>query len=64
MPNYCTIAFLIAFKKIIFVFSFLAVLGLHCCMSFSLVVATRGYIAIVVYGLLIEAASPVVEHEL
>ena len=33
-------------------------------MSFSLVVATRGYIAVVVYGPLIEAASPVVEHEL
>ena len=36
---------------------FLAVLGLHCCMGFSLVVVSGGYPIVVVCGLLIEVAS-------
>ena len=42
----------------------LAVLGLHCCVSFSLDGATRGSIPVVVYRLLLAAAAPVVDHEL
>ena len=55
------------FLKIIlfFIYSFiLAVLGLRCCLGFSLVVAVGGYTLIVVHGLLIAEASLVVEHQL
>ena len=44
--------------------SLLAVLGLHCCAGFSLVVVSRGCSLIVVCGLLIAVVSIVVEHEL
>ena len=43
---------------------FLAVLGLHCCEGFSVVVASGGYFLVVVCGLLIEVASLVAEHGL
>jgi len=36
---------------------FVAVLGLHCCRGFSLIVVSRGYSLVVVNGLLVEAAS-------
>ena len=42
--------------------SLLAVLGLHCCVGFSLVVASRGCSLIAVCGLLIAVVSLVAEH--
>ena len=39
-------------------------LGLHCCLGFSLVAESRGYSPVAVCGLLIAAASLVVEHRL
>ena len=44
--------------------SLLAVLGLHCCAGFSLVVASRGCSLIAVCGLLIAVASLFLEHGL
>ena len=41
--------------------SFLTVLGLHCCVGFSLVVASRGYSLAAVHGLVI-AVDSLVEH--
>ena len=53
------------FFLIIFIyFFFLAVLGLHCCMGFSLVVASGGYSLVAVHGLITAVAFLVVEHEL
>ena len=49
--------------KIIF-YLFLAVLGLHCCIGFSLVVEIRGYCLAAVYEALIAVASLAVEHRL
>ena len=40
---------------------FLAVLGLHCCVGFSLVVASGDYCLVVVLGLLIAVASLLAE---
>ena len=40
---------------------FLAVLGLHCCVGFSLVAASEGYWLVAVLGLLTAAASPAVK---
>ena len=42
----------------------LGVLDVYCCIGFSLVVGTRGYPLVVVFGLLIVVASLVVEHGL
>ena len=42
--------------------SLLAVLGLHCCMGFSLVVVSRGYSLVAMHGLLPAVASLVVQH--
>ena len=42
----------------------MAVLGLHCCTGFSLVVVSRGYTVVAVSRLLIAVASLVAEHEL
>ena len=41
---------------------FLAVLGLCCCVGFSLVSASQGYPLVSVLGLLIAVATPVAEH--
>ena len=38
--------------------------SLHCCMSFSLVVASGGYSLVAVRSLLVPMASPVAEHGL
>ena len=46
---------------VIFIYLFLAVLGLHCCAGFSLVVASGGYPLVVAHGLLV--ASLVLEHD-
>ena len=51
----------------IFIFKlkkFLAVLGLCCCVGFSLVVASGGYFLVVVCRLLIVVASLIAEHRL
>ena len=40
-----------------FIYLFLAVLHLHCCVDFSLVVASGGYSLLAMYGLLIAVAS-------
>ena len=42
---------------------FLVVLGLHCCVGLSLVVAGDGYSLVVVCRLLTVVASLIVEHE-
>ena len=39
-------------------------LGLHCCVGFSLVVVSKGYSVVVVHGLLIAVVSLVVEYGL
>ena len=51
-----TIALNIYFK-ILFLYLFWAVLGLHCCMGFPLVKVSRGYSLVVVCGLLTVVAS-------
>ena len=43
---------------------FVAVLGLHCCLGFYLVVGSEGYSLVVLGKLLIVVASFVVEHGL
>ena len=43
---------------------FLAVLGLHCCIGFSLVAASRGYSLTVLHRLLTAVTSRVAEHGL
>ena len=48
----------------LFTYLFLAVLGLHCCTGFSLVVVSGGYSPAGVHGLFIVVASLVVEHGL
>ena len=42
----------------------LAVVGLCCCIGFSLAVARRSYFLVVVHGLLITVASLIAEHVL
>ena len=42
----------------------LVVLGLPCCVGFSLAVASGGYSLVAVHGLLIAVASLAVEHRL
>ena len=52
------------FKNTLFMYLFLAVLGLHCYEGFSLTVASRGYSLVRVCGLLTEVASLVAKHRL
>ena len=47
-----------------FMYLFMAVLGLCCCMGFSLVVANGAYPLVAVCGLLIVVASLIAEHGL
>ena len=49
--------------SILFIY-LLAVLGLHCCMGFSLAVVSRGYSVFVVCGFLIVLASFIMDHGL
>ena len=49
---------------ILFIYLLLAVLGLHCCEGFSLVVVSGDYSLVSVHELLIAVASPVVEYRL
>ena len=48
--------------KVIYLFS--AVLDLHCCVGFSVIVVSRGYSLAAVHRLLIVVASLVAEHRL
>ena len=50
------------FLKIIFIYLFVAMPGLRCCMGFSLVAASGGYFLVVVRGLLTGVASPIENH--
>ena len=51
------------YLKIVYIYYlFSTVLGLSCCVGFSIVVASGGYSQFVVQGLLIAVASLVVEH--
>ena len=52
-----TIALNIYLNFFLFIYLFWAVLGLHCCMGFSLVSESVGYSLVAVCGLLIEVAS-------
>ena len=52
------------FYDFIFIYLFLAVLGLCRCIGFSLVVASGGYSLVVMCRLLIAVASFVAEHRL
>ena len=64
LPDLCIWA-LVLFCFLIYVWLFiLALLGLHCCTDFSLVVVSGRWSAAVVRGLLIAAASLVVERRL
>ena len=47
---------------ILFIYLYLAVLGLRCSTGFSLVAVSRGYSIVVVRGLLTARASLIVEH--
>ena len=50
------------FLNFLFIYLFLATLGLHCCMGFSPVAVSQGYSLAVVPRLLIAVASLVAEH--
>ena len=52
------------YLKDLFIYLFLAELGLFCCVGFSLVAESGDYSLVLVHGLLIAAASPVSEHKL
>ena len=67
MPNLQESSFLRSLINLIYnfiLFIYLAVLGLHCCVDFSLVVASNSYCLVVVHELLIAVASFVVDHRL
>ena len=49
--------YIIIILKIIFFYLFVAVLGLGCCVGFSLVAGSRGYSLAAVHGLVIAVAS-------
>ena len=50
-------SFVFFFLRFLFINLFLAVLGLHCCVDFSLVVVNRGYFPVVVCRLLTVVTS-------
>ena len=52
------------FKKNYVIYLFLAVLGLHCCMGFSLAVAGGGYSLVAVHVFFIVVSCLVAEHRL
>ena len=54
------------FKKkiVLFIYLFLTVLGLHCCVGFSLVAVSGGYSLVAAHGLLTAVASFVAGHRL
>ena len=48
--------------KITFIYLFMAVLGLRCCLGFFLVVTSRELLFVAIRGLLIAVASLAAEH--
>ena len=60
----CKISQLFFFLIVLFIYIFLAVLGLHCCLGFSLLVTSGSYSSVAVCGLLIVVASLAAEYEL
>ena len=54
----------LSFLIVLFIYLFMAVLGLPCCLGFSLVAANEGCSLVAVHGLLLVVASLVVEHGL
>ena len=52
----------VAFSKCVFITFFLAVLGLRCCVHFSLVAVSRVFSLAVVHELLTGVASLIVGH--
>ena len=61
-PDFFQVTFLFFCSFLIYLF--LVVLGLHCCMGFSLAVASRGCSLVTVSLLLVVVASLAVEHKL
>ena len=61
---YCQTFLSLIFIMFIFTYWFLAILGLHCYVGFSLVMSSRAYSLAVVLGLLIVVASLIMEHRL
>ena len=57
MDNISTVLLVTVFLFVCLFVKFLAVLGLHCCVGFSLVVVSGGYSLVAVVGLLIAVAS-------
>ena len=53
---------LFPFKKYLIIYLILAVLGLHCCLGFSLVPESGRYCVVATHTLLTVAASLVAEH--
>ena len=53
--------YLFIYFKNLFIYLFIAALGLHCFRGFSLVAESRGYSIVAVCGLLTEVASLVAE---
>ena len=66
LTQHCKSTILQFFFKLInlFIFLFLAVLGLRCCMWAPPSCGEQGPLFMAVHGLLIAAASPVAEHGL
>ena len=58
------IPFLLFKNKKVYLFTFLAMLGLCCCTSFSLVAVSRGYFSVAVHWFLTVMASLVTECRL
>ena len=52
------------FEIILFIYSFLTVLCLHCCVFFPPAVVSGGFFVVVVVGLLITMASLIAEYRL
>ena len=64
MMSLFSLAYEAGFFLKLFIYYFLAVLGLPCCAGFSLVTESRGYSLAAVSGLLSAVASLLVEHGL
>ena len=61
----CTTGFILFYFLInLFIYLFLAALGLHCCARAFSSYGERGLLFVAVHGLLIAVASLVAEHEL
>ena len=63
-PSFFFFFFFNGWDETAFYFYFLAMLGLCCCVGFSLVAANRGYTLVAVCGLLPAVASPITEYGL